>query len=111
MKPYRYIISAALVLALAACGGKKDASEETNETSEEIEAAFNAGREMAKSFATREWDDTLRLQRHLLEVRAEQSKYVMAGKKRSAEAFDSAFVSAMKTVRPDLNAHLEATRK
>lgn len=108
MKKYRIftgaLLSAALLLATS-CGSKQ--GEATEETEAEIEAAMMMGRNVAKSFATRQWKDTLQLQSHLLEARSEQSKYVIAKKPKSAEAFDSGFLSTMHTVRPDLSNELD----
>lgn len=92
-----------LLLLLPAC----KQTEQTEETVAEIEAAQMQGREAARRFVGKEWKDTLQLQRQLLEMRSIQSKYVIEKKTRSAEAFDSTFVSTMKTVRPDLGMVLE----
>ncbi|MDE7381368.1 MAG: hypothetical protein K2N03_04485, partial [Muribaculaceae bacterium] len=76
--------------------------ENSEETTAEIEAAIMEGRNTAKSFVTKNWRDTMELQNHLLEAKSIQSKYVKDKKTRCAQAFDSAFVETMKTVRPEL---------
>lgn len=101
----KILFIAALVL-LAACGKEGKQIEKSEETTAEIEAAQMEGRDAARAFVGREWRDTLDLQRQLLEVRAKQSKYVMEKKQKCAEAFDSTFVSTIRTVRPDLAPHL-----
>lgn len=108
MKTATRIITSALVAAALAtsCSGNGDKGTESDA---DIEAAVISGRNAAKSFATKEWSDTLQLQRLLLEVRSESSKYVMKKQMKCAEAFDSAFVSTMKTVRPELGRVLEAS--
>ncbi|MCM1152534.1 MAG: hypothetical protein NC328_02625 [Muribaculum sp.] len=81
--------------------------EESEETAAEIEAAMMAGRNAAKEFVTEQWSDTFGLQRRLLDVRAQSSKYTIDKKPRSAAAFDSTFVSTMRTVRPELADQLQ----
>ncbi len=94
-----FLISSLLIFT--ACKQTRSV-EESEETTAEIEAAMMEGRNTAKSFVTRNWKDTMELQNHLLEAKTIQSKYVKQNKPRSAAAFDSAFVSTMKTVRPEL---------
>lgn len=106
MKNTRYIILAALVAllpSLFSCGSKGNAGDET---ASEIEVAQNEGRETARVFVNTVWKDTMELQDRLLSARARSSKYEMAGKPHCREAFDSAFVSTIRTVRPDVAKHL-----
>lgn len=109
----RRAASAALFIALAAgvgtvgslssCSKTDKAAEDAADT----EAAIIEGREAARIFVQRNWKDTTELQGLLLEARTRQSKYRMAGKERSAQAFDSAFVSTLRTVRPDIARELD----
>ncbi len=92
-----------LLAGAASCGGKQ----KSEESAAEIEAAQIEGREAARIFVNRPWRDTMELQSHLLEVRARQSKYQVAGKAESAAAFDSAFVATLRTVRPEIARELE----
>lgn len=85
---------------------KMKSVEESEETAAEIEAAIMEGRNTAKGFVTKNWSDTMELQDHLLNAKSIQSKYLKEKKLRCAAAFDSAFVSTMKTVRPELARHL-----
>lgn len=95
------IIIAASVVALAsctvACGNNK-----AQESEADIEAAMMMGREAARTLVNRKWTDTIELQNYVLEARAKQSELVMAGRPKGAEAFDSAFVTTVKTVNPSL---------
>lgn len=81
--------------------------EQSEETTAEIEAAMMMGRNAAKEFATKQWEDTFALQKKLLDVRTRSSKYTIDKKPQSAAAFDSSFVSTMRTVRPDLADQLQ----
>lgn len=92
-----------LLAGAASCGGKQ----KSEESAAEIEEAQIEGREAARIFVNRPWRDTMELQSHLLEVRAQQSKYQVAGKPESAAAFDSAFVATLRTVRPEIARELE----
>ncbi|MCM1377373.1 MAG: hypothetical protein NC097_06235 [Clostridium sp.] len=106
---YRYLAFASLAFLMAVACGKKEMqqTEQAEETAAEIEAAQMMGRDAARDFVNRQWDDTLQLQGALLEVRSIQSKFTIEGKKKSAAAFDSAFISTMRTVRPELSVHLD----
>ena len=105
----RHIIAslgvASLLILPAACGGNKD--NKGGEDTADIEAAAMEGREAARIFLNRPWRDTIELQRQLLEARAKQSKFSGAGKQQSVAAFDSAFVSTLRTVNPSVARELE----
>lgn len=108
----KIFIMAGIALMLSACSSKEVRNtENTEETVAEIEAAQMEGRNAAKGFATKVWSDTLQLQRQLMEVRAEQSKYVLSHKPKCAAAYDSTFVSTIRTVRPDLAPHLSVSKR
>lgn len=91
-------------LFLLSLGGAVSCSqtEKTEEATADITAAQMEGRRAAGKLLAPDWKDTMELQNALLEVKATQSKYVMEGKTKSAEAFDSAFISTLRTVNPDL---------
>lgn len=72
------------------------------ESAAEIEAAMMEGRNAAKIFVNRPWHDTIELQRRLLEARSQRAKYDTLGLKQCAEAYDSGFVSTIRTVNPDV---------
>lgn len=99
MKSYNILIAAMMLAAVAAGCGQ---TEKTEATVAEIEAAQMEGRNAAKAFVTKEWRDTMELQKNLLEAKAAQSKYLINKKPECAAAFDSAFVSTVRTVRPDI---------
>lgn len=103
MRKLLYMAVAAALL-LPACGKKVEKGEETEA---EIEAAMIEGREAARVFVNTEWKDTMELQYRLLQARTRSSKYDMAKKPQSKAAFDSAFVSTIRTVRPDVAAELD----
>lgn len=88
----------AMLLLGAACSG----TEKTEAVTAEIEAAQMEGRNAARLFLSRDMTDTMQMQRSILEAKAKQSKYIVEKKKECAEAFDSSFVSTLRSVRPDL---------
>lgn len=90
------------MLIMSSCGGALKETETAEETTAEIEAAQMEGRSAARVFVNREWKDTMRLHEKLLEARAVKSAYELAGKKKCAETFDSAFISTLRSVRPDM---------
>ncbi len=95
--------ASALILA---CGCSQ--TEKTEAATAEIEAAQMEGRNAAKLFLSRDMTDTMQMQHSLLEAKAKQSKYVIDKKPECAAAFDSAFISTLRSVRPDLADQLSA---
>lgn len=77
-------------------------TEKTEEITADITAAQMEGRRAAGIILGKEWKDTLQLQRALIDAKVQQSRYIIAGKHKSAEAFDSTFVSTIRAVNPDL---------
>ena len=94
-------MAGAAVLALASCS-----SSGSGESAAEIEQATNAGREAARKFVNTVWTDTLALQTQLLEARANACRYDTASPRQKA-AYDSAFVSTIRTIRPEIARELE----
>lgn len=74
----------------------------TTETNADIENAIADGRKAAKILINEEYLDSLQLQSYILEAKATQSKYLINNQPKSAEAFDSAFFSLLRTVKPEL---------
>lgn len=99
------LMCAVIVMVSVSCTGRDGSS--GHENPESVDEARIEAREAARKFVNRPWRDTVELQSQLLEVRAMQSKYRQAGREESAAAFDSTFVSTLKTVRPEIAAHLE----
>ncbi|MBD5211860.1 MAG: hypothetical protein HDS70_08155 [Bacteroidales bacterium] len=104
MKRLIYLIP--LLAMLAACSG----IERSEEATADVTAAQIEGREEARKFLNRPWKDTLELQRQLMESRAKKSVYEMKNQPAHAAAYDSAFVSTLRTVRPELAKELEGSK-
>lgn len=68
-----------------------------------IDNAFIEGRNCAKQFVSGELQDSVELQNKLFEAKAELSKYIVEGDTAGAKAFDEAFRSTIKTIRPELS--------
>lgn len=93
------IIGIALVLGfLSACSQ----TEKTEAITAEITAAQMEGRRAAGIILGPEWSDSIQLQKALIDAKAKQSKYLINGKPECAAAFDSTFISTIRTVNPDL---------
>ncbi|MBD5311999.1 MAG: hypothetical protein HDS13_07590 [Bacteroides sp.] len=105
MKRFRlYILSVPLLLS-AACAG----TEQPGNVNTGIEQAKIDGRSYARLIVNRNWaGDTMGLQNNLLEVRARQSRYILEGHREEAAAFDSAFLSTLRAVEPQLANKLTA---
>ena len=77
-------------------------TERTEGVTAEITAAQMEGRRAAGEILGPEWSDTVKLQRALIDAKTKQSKYIINGKPQCAVAFDSAFISTIRTVNPSL---------
>lgn len=96
------------ILAAVTSGGCSENAERISaeELAEQMEAA-KEGREAAKAIVTKNWKDTMQLQLALIDARATNSKYEIAGKTQCKAKFDSAFFGTIRTVRPDLADQLQ----
>ena len=96
---FRRLAAGGIVLAVM-CGCAK--TEKTEAITAEITAAQMEGRREAGKILGPEWTDTAKLQRALVDAKVSQSKYLIDGKPECAAAFDSAFISTIRTVNPSL---------
>lgn len=104
----KYFIIAILIFGLSACGGKSGSSSaDSHETDAQLEEARNAGREAARKIITREFKDSMEFHGAILDANAEKSRFHIAERPESAAAFDSAFISTIRTTRPDLARQLQ----
>lgn len=94
---------AAAALLLFSCAE----TERTEAVTAEITAAQMEGRRAAGEILGPEWKDTLKLQRALMDIKTRQSKYIIEGKPECAAAFDSTFLSTIRTVNPSLARKLQ----
>ena len=65
-----------------------------------------AARQEAKKYITGTFKDSMELHNMILESKAAQSRYLVAGRKQDAAVFDSVFKSTLKTIRPEIAAKL-----
>ena len=91
-------LSLALTLIFGSCSG----IEHSEAITADIVAAQMEGRDEAGKIVKREWTDTAELRTALLNAKVRQSKYIVEGKPDCAAAFDSVFISTIRTVKPDL---------
>ena len=77
-------------------------TEKTEAITAEITAAQMEGRRAAGRILGPEWNDTAKLKQALIDTKVEQSKYLIQGKPECAAAYDSAFISTIRTVNPSL---------
>lgn len=99
------LLSCVLLFGIEGCSRKAEQIS-AEELAEQMEAA-KEGREAAKAIITKDWQDTMQLQMALLEARAKNSKYEIAGKTAAKAKFDSAFFGTIRTVRPELADQLQ----
>ena len=92
------VIMLALIFLLGACAG----TERTEGITAEITAAQMEGRRAAGIIVGKEWTDTGQLKKALIETKVKQSEYLVNGKPECAAAFDSAFISTIRSVKPEL---------
>ncbi len=115
MKVKTLALTCVIALSLCSCGsssGETDSATAVIEQGEgeaaDIEAAIMQGRTAAREFIDADPADTLALQAKLLDARAIQSRYVTAGKREHAEAFDTAFIHTLRAVRPEVARSIES---
>lgn len=94
----KFIFILLISAVLCACSQ----TEKTEAITAEITAAQMEGRRAAGIILGPEWKDTVQLRRALIDAKVKQSKYIIAGKPECAEAFDSTFISTIRSVNPDL---------
>ena len=95
-------------ISLTSCGsGSNQTDGQTVETEAQIEAARNAGREAARMIITREFKDSMEFHGAILEAASRKATYQLEKRSQSEAAYDSAFISTIRTVRPDLARQLE----
>ena len=104
MTKSRYII---LPLLLALCLAAWVQGGEQRQEPMTGEAAIDEGRSAAKRLVHQEFEGSMQLQLALLEAKAKQSRYLIAGDTVAAQAFDTAFVSLLRCVKPELATILE----
>lgn len=105
---FNYIALGVIVITIFGCSSSgEQADGKHQETREEMEAASMAGREAAREFVNADWLDTMDLQRRLMDARSRQSEFIKDHGEKSAEAFDSAFVSTLRSVNPALYNQLQ----
>lgn len=77
-------------------------TEKTEAVTAEITAAQMEGRRAAGMILGPVWKDTTKLQTALLDAKVKQSRYLLEGRPDCAEAFDSTFISTIRSVNPSL---------
>lgn len=95
------VIAATMLTGVVACGGSEERAVK-EETAAQIENAIKAGREDARRIVTREFRDSMEFHGALLEANARKSTYYLDTLPQCEAAYDSAFISTIRTVRPDL---------
>lgn len=97
----RNIITVAALAAtvLTGCSNKGD-NTAVKEDADQIEAAHIEGREAARTFINRQFKDSMELQLELVKAGAIRAKYDSMPQCRAA--YDSAFISTVRTVNPEV---------
>ena len=91
-----------LLLSFTILWGGCAETEKTEAVTAEITAAQIEGRTTARNILLSQTEDSTKLLEKLLDAKSIQSKYIIDGKPECAQAFDSAFFSTIRSVRPDL---------
>lgn len=97
-----YAIPVLALACLASCGGENRNGDAKGETEAQIEEATIAGREAARKIITRTFKDSMEFHGAILDAAAEKSRFTIEKRTQSEAAFDSAFISTIRTTRPDL---------
>ena len=105
-RKYTFILFVGSMMAISSCSEKAEQVAAT-ETSDQMEEAKILGRNAAKEIVNENWTDTMSLQKAVLHARSISSRYDVEKDRQAREAFDSAFYSTIRTVRPDLANQLQ----
>ena len=108
-KFFNILLLVSAIAVLPSCSGGADSSKQGEVTAARIEEAHVAGREAARIFVSHRWKDTLQLQEQLVEANAKGAPFDSITRLRAA--YDSAFISTVRTVRPEIAAELERYQK
>lgn len=103
LKIYIMTMATAAAIVMTGCSGK-DKQTGVNEEPAQIEQAHIEGRESARAFINREFKDSIELQLEMVKAGAARAKYDSLPQCRAA--YDSAFISTVRTVRPEVAAEL-----
>lgn len=94
----RIILFLILGIIFSACSQ----TEKTEAITADITAAQMEGRRAAGRILGIDWKDTLQLKKALIDTKVQQSRYIINGHPECGEAFDSTFLSTIRTVNPSL---------
>lgn len=103
----KYLLIAVAVLAATpfySCSTRGEQAA-VEETAAQIEDAHLDGRDAGRGFLNRQFKDSFELQQELVKAGARRARYDSLPKSRAA--YDSAFISTVRTVNPRLAAELE----
>ena len=95
---------------ISGCSGCTE-TEHTEAITAEITAAQMEGRSSARKFLIKEWKDTTGLSKKLHETSSIRDEYIKNGKPECAAAYDSAFISTIRSVKPDLSRLIQKKRQ
>lgn len=100
-------VTAIAVTVMAGCSTKGEQAA-VKEEAAQIEAAHLEGREAARPFINRHFKDSMELQLELVKAGATRAKYDSMPRCRAA--YDSAFISTVRTVNPGVAKELSRYR-
>ena len=100
MKIFIKIVAACFAATLLVGCSSKGEQAAVKEEADQIEEAHLDGREAARAFINREFKDSMELQLEMVNAGASRAKYDSLPKCRAA--YDSAFISTVRTVRPEV---------
>lgn len=97
-----------LIACASLCSASCKRTEQVEATTAQITAAQMEGRKAARQFLNEaQSTDTVVLINSLLKARSKAPKYEGKGAAECSRAFDSTFVSTVRTLRPDIAGELE----
>lgn len=105
-----YLSALFFLPVISGCSGCTE-TEQTEAITAEITAAQMEGRKSARNFLIREWKDTTGLSKKLHETSSIRDEYIKNGKPECAAAYDSAFISTIRSVKPDLSRMIQKKRQ
>ncbi len=104
-----YISTLFFLPVISGCSGCTE-TEHTEAITAEITAAQMEGRKSARNFLIKEWKDTTGLSKKLHETSSIRDNYLKDGKPECAAAYDSAFISTIRSVKPELSRIIQKSK-
>lgn len=110
VKSALHVVAMTAIAAVVFLPGGCRGTEHTEAVTAEITAAQMEGRTAARDFIRQDWRDTSKVAQRLDTIERRKARFREEGRNDCAEAYDTAFVRALRAVKPDLGKAVDKCR-